>query len=113
MRPVGFTDAFQPPKKILYFRAETGREPLFDVHDNPVDPDGKTGFASQEHFEMLAKRKGPDGKMDWVRKDFLLISAGKDRLFGPALIDAKTRHMRPAQPDEAAEATCDDVCNFN
>jgi hypothetical protein len=71
-------DAFNPPEPILYFRAEPGREPLFDAADVPLDPTGRTGFASQEHFEMLVRPKG-----NWVRKDYLLIAAGPTRVFGP------------------------------
>ena len=37
-------DAFSPPRPILYFRAEPGRDPLFDVRDNPVDPTGQDGL---------------------------------------------------------------------
>jgi hypothetical protein len=112
--PAPVLDEFRPGKPILYFRANTGgREPLFDVTDNPVDPTGQTGFASQEHFEMLVKYKMQDGSMAWERKDFLLISAGPDRLYGYVVKDNKTGNLRPARPDEMAEATCDDVANFS
>jgi hypothetical protein len=107
MRPIRFVDAFKPPKKVLYFRAEPGREPLFDVRDNAVDPTCQAGFASQEQFERLARRKGPDSNRQWVRKDYLLISAGPDRLFGPVVLDGL-----PARPEDAANAKCDDVTNF-
>jgi len=112
MRPMGFADSFQPPRKILYFLAEPGREPLFDVRDNPVDATCKTGFASQEQLEMEAKRKGPDGKVDWICKDYLLISPGPDRLYGPVVIDGKGR-WRPAKPEEAANSQYDDITNFD
>ncbi len=112
MRPLGFADSFQPPRKILYFLAEPGREPLFDVRDNPVGPTCKAGFASQEQFEMSAKRKGPNGIVDWVRKDYLLISPGPDRLYGPVVTDGKGR-WRPARAGEAENANYDDITNFN
>jgi hypothetical protein len=111
MRPIRFVDAWKPPKKILYFRAEPGREPLFDVRDNAVDPTCREGFASQEQFELLAKRKGPGGKRVWAREDYLLISAGPDRLFGPVVMPA-SGDVRPATAQNEAEATCDDIVNF-
>jgi len=116
------SDVFQPPKPILYFRAEPTEEPMFDAADNPLDPTGEKGFASQEHFEMLARRA--DGQ--WVRDDYLLISAGPDRLFGHVVEDKASGSFRPARlrhpggtlrrgearPEEKEKATCDDVTNF-
>ena len=116
------SDAFQPPMPILYFRAEPTEEPMFDAADNPLDPTGREGFASQEHFEMLARRA--DGQ--WVRSDYLLISAGPDRLFGYVVEDKASGGLRPARlrpggaplrrgearPEEKEKATCDDVTNF-
>jgi hypothetical protein len=99
-------DAYKPPKPILYFQAEAGRNPLYDVHDNPLDPTGQTGFASQAHFEMLARPGG-----NWVRSDHLLISAGPDGIYGPVVRDATTGKLRPALPGEK-DAGCDDVANF-
>jgi len=111
-RPVGFLDAFAPPEPILYFRAEPGREPLFDVRDNPVDPTGRCGFVSQEHFEKFVQQPvGPDRKRTWVRQDYLLISPGQDRLYGPVTEDPATGQWRPARPDET-DVYCDDVANF-
>jgi len=104
----GIRDAFRPPMPILYFRAEPTEEPMFDAADNPLDPTGREGFASQEHFEMLARRA--DGK--WVRSDFLLISAGPDRLFGYVIEDKASSGLRPARPDEKEKAYCDDIVNF-
>ncbi|MGB2998692.1 MAG: hypothetical protein WBC59_08665 [Phycisphaerae bacterium] len=110
----GVSDAFRPPKPILYFRAEPTEEPMFDAADNPLDPTGREGFASQEHFEMLVRRA--DGQRNvppgWVRDDYLLISAGLDRVFGYAVQDAESGLFRPAQPDEKEKAWCDDVTNF-
>jgi hypothetical protein len=109
------SDAFRPPKPILYFRAEPTEESMFDAADNPLDPTGREGFASQEHFEMLARRA--DGQRNvppgWVRRDYLLISAGPDRLFGYMVEDETAGGLfRPAQPDEKQKAWCDDVTNF-
>ena len=104
----GVSDAFRPPMPILYFRAEPTEEPVFDAADNPLDPTGHEGFASQEHFEMLARRA--DGQ--WVRRDYLLISAGPDRLFGYVVEDEASGDLRPARPEEKEKATCDDIVNF-
>jgi len=111
----GVNDAFRPPKPILYFRAEPTEKPMFDAADNPLDPTGHEGFASQAHFEMLARRA--DGQ--WVRRDYLLISAGPDRLFGYVVEDKASGGLRPAplrrgeaRPEEKEKASCDDVTNF-
>jgi hypothetical protein len=104
----GLSDAFRPPKPILYFRAEPTEDPVFDAADNPLDPTGREGFASREHFEMLARRA--DGQ--WVRRDYLLISAGPDRLFGYVVEDEASGDLRPARPEEKEKAFCDDVANF-
>jgi len=104
----GIRDAFRPPMPILYFRAEPTEEPMFDAADNPLDPTGREWFASQEHFEMLARRA--DGR--WVRRDYLLISAGPDRLFGYVVEDEASGGSRPARPEEKEKAFCDDVTNF-
>jgi len=118
----GIRDAFKPAMPILYFRAEPTEEPMFDAADNPLDPTGQEGFASQAHFEMLARRAA--GR--WVRSDYLLISAGPDRLFGYVVEDKTSGGFRPARlrqggaplrrgearPDEKEKAFCDDVTNF-
>jgi hypothetical protein len=124
----GVSDAFRPAKPILYFRAEPTEEPMFDAADNPLDPTGHEGFASQEHFEMLARRA--DGQRNvppgWVRDDYLLISAGPDRLFGYVVEDKTSGGFRPARlrqggaplrrgearPEEKEKAFCDDIVNF-
>jgi len=116
------SDAFRPSMPILYFRAEPTEQPMFDAADNPLDPTGREGFASREHFEMLARRA--DGQ--WVRDNYLLISAGPDRLFGYVVEDKAPGGLRPARlrhpggtlhrgearPEEKEKATCDDVTNF-
>jgi len=102
------SDAFKPAMPILYFRAEPTEEPMFDAADNPLDPTSHEGFASQEHFEMLARRA--DGR--WARRDYLLISAGPDRLFGYVVEDKASGGLRPARSEEKEKACCDDVTNF-
>jgi hypothetical protein len=101
-------DAFKPARPILYFRAEPGREPLFDVRDNPGDDTGRTGFSSQEHFEMLVRPK----KKFWVREDYLLISPGPDGIYGCVIKDKATGQLRLARLEENNEAWCDDIANF-
>ncbi|HUX16743.1 MAG TPA: hypothetical protein VMW52_09750, partial [Phycisphaerae bacterium] len=112
--PEAILDAFRPPMPILYFRAEPTEDPVFDASDNPLDLTGRKGFASQEHFEMLARRA--DGQRNvppgWVRTDYLLISAGPDRLFGYVVEDEASGGLRPARPEEKEKAWCDDVTNF-
>jgi hypothetical protein len=107
--PATIGDGFLPGKPVLYFRAEPDRDPLYDVRDNPVDPTGATGFAGQEHFERLVR---PNRTYSWVRDDYLIISPGPDRLYGPVLVDEATGRLRPARPDEP-NALCDDIANFN
>jgi len=107
-------DAFRPGKAILYFRFEPSGDPEYDVQDNPVDPVCINGFASQEQFEMLVRPKDSQGNRKWVREDYLLISAGPDRLFGYVVEDAATGQVRPARPEEveSGKAACDDITNF-
>lgn len=107
-------DAFRPPKPILYFRFAPDRDSPLNVHDNPVDPTCKTGFASQEHFELSAKYRDDGGRLRWQREDYLLISPGPDRLYGCVVEDEKTGDWRPATREdvEAGRAVWDDVTNF-
>ncbi len=112
-------DAFRPQKPILYYRFEVGRKPHYEVRDNPVDPACKIGFASREHFELSARYRDADGKRRWQREDYLLISPGRDRLYGHVVEDEKTGGCRAAthrpatQEDiEAGRAVWDDVTNF-
>jgi len=113
-------DAFRPPKPILYYRFEVGRKPHYEVRDNPIDPACKMGFASREHFELSARYHDADGKRRWQREDYLLISPGRDRLYGHVVEDEKTGGCRAAthrpatQEDiEAGRAVYDDVTNFD
>ena len=110
----GVSDTFRPPMPILYFRAEPTEDPVFDAADNPLDPTGHEGFASQEHLEMLARRA--DGQRNvppgWGRRDYLLISAGPDRLFGYVVEDKASGGLRSARPEEKEKASCDDIANF-
>jgi len=105
-------DEFRPAKPVLYFRFEKDRDPPYDVRDNPVDPTGAVGFASQEHFEMLVRPKVGNGTRKWVRDDYLLISPGADRVYGFVVIDTVTGQVRPARPGEEGNSFCDDITNF-
>ncbi|HUU91763.1 MAG TPA: hypothetical protein VM238_11225 [Phycisphaerae bacterium] len=115
----GVLDAFRPPKPILYFRFDPKRDPPYDVHDNPVDPTCRTGFASREHFELSAKYRDNEEILRWQREDYLLISPGRDRLYGYVVEDEKTGGCRAAtyrpatrEDIEAGRAVWDDVTNF-
>jgi len=108
-------DPFPSPRRpILYFRFDH-RDASYHAHDNPVDPTCQKGFASQEHFELTARYRTPDGVVRWHRKDYLLISAGADRLYGWVTEDEETGDLRPAatrQEVETGKAWCDDMTNF-
>ena len=112
----GVCDAYPSPRRpILYFRYHADRDPPCDVRDNPVDPTCQTGFASQAHFELSATYVTPDSRLRWQRDDYLLISAGRDRLFGYVVEDETTGEVRPARNREeirSGAATCDDIGNF-
>jgi hypothetical protein len=112
--PEAIFDGLEPAKPLLYFRFERDRDPPYDVRDNPVDPTGATGFASQEHFELFVRRKDASGTRKWVREDYLLIFPGYDRLYGHVIKDKATGKMRPARPEEVntGMAVCDDTVNF-
>jgi len=103
----------RPPRYILYFRFNAGRDPPYAVSDNPVDPTCRHGFANQEHFELSARRKDPKGGMGWVREDYLLISPGSDRLYGYVVVTAAGGEASPARPEDVTQgkATCDDIVN--
>ncbi len=107
-------DAFRPPKPILYYRFEIRPKPHYEVRDNPVDPTCRTGFASREHFELSARYRNTDGKWRWQREDYLLISPGRDRLYGHVVEDERTGDLRPATREniEAGRTFYDDITNF-
>jgi prepilin-type N-terminal cleavage/methylation domain-containing protein len=111
-------DSFNPGKNILYFRFEPGDTTPYDVGDckdlsnNSLDSLAKGSFANQTQFELLVK---PGGKT-WVREDFVLISPGPDRYYGPMIAELDgnsipTGRLLPAT--SLTNAICDDICNFN
>ena len=106
----GLADAFKPQQHILYYRREVSGG--YDVNDNPTGTqsnDGRDGFESKGHFEDLVKLGESGGTPRWVRPDYLLISAGPDRIFGYVTEDGDG-NLAPAR--RGPGAMCDDICNF-
>jgi len=120
----GIDDAFKPAKPILYFRYEQSGDPEATVPTNPVydfndneDTTGALGFPNQGNLMMLLRRRGT---YQYVRRDYVLISAGPDGLFG-YWVDpdgdgvyasvTPSDAMKPAAGDYTG-AYCDDVTNF-
>ncbi|KPK97915.1 MAG: hypothetical protein AMK75_07150 [Planctomycetes bacterium SM23_65] len=102
-------DSFRPPLPILYFRYEPSEDTPYDYNDNKAtDPSkGEDGFVSPNNFLMLVQRRGTN---QYVRSDYLLISAGPDRVFGYLWVDDSGNYHFPTTWDE--RAYCDDVANF-
>jgi len=103
----GIADAFRPSQYILYYRREVSGG--YNYLDNPTGGDGREGFTSQDRLEDLVNL-GTSSTPRWVRPDYLLISAGPDRVFGYVAEDADG-NLAPAGRDDAG-AMCDDICNF-
>jgi len=118
-------DAFKPAKPILYFRYEQSGDPeatvpanaVYDFTDNQATDlaKGEDGFTSQGNLMMLLRRRET---YQYVRRDYVLISAGPDRVFGyrkgPDANGAYTfvpASMKPVAGDYTG-AYCDDVTNF-
>ena len=117
-------DAFKPAMPILYFRYEQSGDPeatdltkaVYDFNDNKDDIKGETGFPNQGNLMMLLRRQGT---YQYVRRDYVLISAGPDRVFGYRVPDVNGVYTfvnpSPANPPPASAYTgayCDDVANF-
>jgi len=128
------SDALQPQKLIFYYRAEpalaTSSVPLFATSDCPAPTtsgsggtgtisDSKDTFKSQAQFELLCKKPRPGGSAtdtDWVRKDYILISCGPDRYWGPVTTTVSgttTTVTAVEQVSQMADANCDDITNFS
>jgi len=106
-------DAFpSPDRPILYYRYDR-RNGAYNCQDNPTTGDLGEGFQSESHFKLSAMYKPPDGPDCWQRKDYLLICAGADRMYG------WIKDTDPPEPasrrNEIVEGTamCDDVTNFD
>lgn len=102
-------DGFRPPKPILYYRYDPGRN--YEVTDNATDTQSPcvNGFYDKTQFELLVKPKDNFAQR-WVREDYLLISAGADRYFGHVRENATTGKVEYV--NAPASLQCDDVCNF-
>jgi len=121
-------DSYRPDRPILYFRYEQSGNPeeatdftkaVYDFNDNMdiTDPKGEDGFTSQGNLMMLLRRKET---YQYVRRDYVLISAGPDRVFGYRVgPDANGAYTfpspairPPANAYTAAGTYCDDLANF-
>jgi len=102
------TDSYKPAKPILYFRYEQSEVSAYDFNDNKDVTKGEDGFFSQGNLDLLVKRRGSG---QYVRRDYVLISAGPDRVFGYRKgPDASGNYTFPTSSYEGAY--CDDVTNF-
>jgi prepilin-type N-terminal cleavage/methylation domain-containing protein len=82
----------------------------YDYTDNPYGQTPDVGFVSQDQFNLLAAYRDPTGTWHWQRQDFLLISAGADRLYGLVTSDGSAAGYSEFT---GGNYTCDDVCNFS
>jgi type II secretory pathway pseudopilin PulG len=122
-------DAFKPPKVIFYYRYEPADNLAYDILCNrgTGSPDANSpnginmsgvNYFSQGMFEFLGKpRDATTGQMRWVRQDYLLLSAGTDRIWGYVEELYQNGQWVPSQNvDEIkigdGRAVCDDICNF-
>lgn len=108
-------DAFpSPDRPILYYRFSR-RGAACNYQDNPPTGDLGEGFQSEDHFKLSATYETPDSSSTdrWQRKDYLLICAGADRMYG---------WIKDTDPPEATNrradivegtALCDDLTNFD
>ena len=118
-------DSYKPAKPILYFRYEQSGNPeattptdaVYDFNDNKDTEKGETGFHSQGNLMMLLRRKET---YQYVRRDYVLISAGPDRVFGYRAgpdgdgvytFVTPSDAMKPVA-DDYTGAYCDDLANF-
>jgi len=118
-------DSYKPAKQILYFRYEQSGDPeatnatnaVYDFNDNKATDltKGEDGFVNQGNLMMLLRRRET---YQYVRRDYVLISAGPDRVFGyredkdgDGEYTFVTSSMKPAASDYTG-AYCDDLANF-
>ncbi|HUX00462.1 MAG TPA: type II secretion system protein [Phycisphaerae bacterium] len=100
--PGAINDAFKPSMAILYYRYEPARNPPFDFFDNK-----DMGFTQASFLNLLVKRPGSG---QYVRTDYVLISAGPDRRFGYWVGPDVNGNYTAAT--NYTGAYCDDVTNF-
>jgi len=118
--PSAVIDALQPERKILYYRgnpAATVATAVFTASDNTLDtsspPD--SGFKNETQFNLEGYylQKDPSGTLRAVRTDFLLISPGPDRYYGPVKpTTTSSTNSWEAATTLTDEIFCDDVTNF-
>ena len=120
-------DSYKPAMPILYFRYEQSGHPdatdptkaVYDFNDNKAEDDtkGEDGFVSQGNLMMLLRRRVT---YQYVRRDYVLISAGPDRVFGYREDkdgDGEYEFVTPSSTTKPAAsdytgAYCDDRANF-
>ncbi len=121
-------DSYKPGMPILYFRYEQSGNPeatdptqaVYDFNDNKstdVAKPGEDGFTSQGNLMMLLRRRET---YQYVRRDYVLISAGPDRLFGYREDPDGDGTYTFVDPSPAMKPTasaytgayCDDLANF-
>ena len=120
-----------PYGSILYFRYEpTGTAPgvlqpsttgitgLLDYSDNPsgASTDTTKGFASEQQFlasvtYTMLGATGGTRPVRWRSEDFVLISAGPDRLFG--YVSSGDPPQAASVYNEVSGFYCDDVTSFS
>jgi len=111
-------DAFRPAKSIAYFRYESNEAVQYNVLDNgKLHEKCLDSFASQDQLEYYAKPKDATSTTPrWVRKDYLLISLGADRYWGPikeTITDGNVTVEAAVKDDsKATSITCDDITNW-
>jgi prepilin-type N-terminal cleavage/methylation domain-containing protein len=120
-------DSYKPGMPILYFRYEQSGDPeatdptkaVYDFNDNKATDltKGEDGFVNQGNLMMLLRRRET---YQYVRRDYVLISAGPDRVFGYRVgpdANGVYTFVNPSpaiQPPATAYtgAYCDDLANF-
>jgi prepilin-type N-terminal cleavage/methylation domain-containing protein len=82
----------------------------------------KAAFYSKEQFWLTCKKPkpgastDPDNGWDWVRKDYMIISCGPDRYWGPVKVSTSgstTTVTAVTQASDLPDAILDDITNFN
>jgi len=120
--PVAFLDAFEPPGRIIYFKAGRDSEgnTTYDWRDNNVDgnrdPDGKTNYSSRTSFQDWTVIGGHEEIESgaYHRNDYLLVSPGQDGRFGAVRRSARGVVWCVLRNQvEEGKASYDDITNWN
>jgi prepilin-type N-terminal cleavage/methylation domain-containing protein len=106
-------DAFpSPDRPILYYKFDR-RTGTYNHEDNPTG-DINEGFQSEQHFELSAKYEAPGNSPErWQRRDYLLICAGADRMYGYIEDTDPPTAARNRNDITKGEAVTDDLTNFD